>query len=80
MKSEKTALRKLFPASMAFVLLLGLIPAIAQASEILYGITFNHELITIDPTTGAGTLVGPLNPLLQPFGLAVRGSELYTFD
>ncbi|MBI1922957.1 PEP-CTERM sorting domain-containing protein [Candidatus Poribacteria bacterium] len=81
MKSGEIAFRKLFPVGIAFALLFGLIPVIAQASEILYGITFfNQELITIDPTTGAGTLVGPLDPLMKPFGLAARGSELYTYD
>src|SRR5215510_5253663 len=37
----------------------------------LYGITFSNKLITINPTTGAGTLVGNFDSSMAPYGLAV---------
>jgi len=52
---------------------------VAVADE-LYAITFNDELLSINPTTGAGTLIGSLDTNMWGFGLADRGSALYTFD
>jgi hypothetical protein len=49
-------------------------------AETLYGITFDQQLITIDTTTGAGTLVGPLDSTMNGFGLAVQSGKLYTYD
>src|SRR5581483_8338871 len=46
----------------------------------LYGITLGNQLITINTTTGVGTLVGPLNPAMAAWGIAFRGSKLYTYD
>jgi uncharacterized protein (TIGR03382 family) len=56
-----------------------------QAGEILYGITADDNLITIDPTTGQGTLVGALelggSPIaIGAVGLAVSGGNLYAYD
>jgi hypothetical protein len=54
-------------------------PTDSQAG--LYGITFfDNQLTTIDTTTGAGTLVGPLASPMSPFGLATVNNQLYTFD
>lgn len=57
----------------------------AHAGEILYGVTADDNLITIDPTTGAGTLVGAITFGGSPFaigaiGLAASGGNLYAFD
>jgi hypothetical protein len=47
----------------------------------LYATTFQapDQLLSVDPTTGAGTLIGNMSTIF-PFGLADRGTELYTFD
>lgn len=58
--------------------LLGLSAGPAQAD--LLGITFNEELIRINTTTGAGTLIGVVPTNLDAFGLGFRGSRLYTYD
>jgi hypothetical protein len=55
-------------------------PATASASAILYAVTFDEELITIDVTTGAGTLVGALDSNMDAFGLGARSGSLYAFD
>jgi hypothetical protein len=52
----------------------------AQAGDV-YGVTLlDNQLISIDTTTGAGTLIGPLSTTMTPFGLANVGGNLYTFD
>lgn len=56
------------------------IPGFALSAPVLYGITFENRLITIDATTGAGTLVGSLSSSMGAFGLATTGGRLYTFD
>jgi hypothetical protein len=55
------------------------LPGAARA-DVLYGITFSNQLITIDPTTGAGTLVGNLDTNMQAFGIAALNGNLYAFD
>ncbi len=46
-----------------------------------YGVTLvGNRLITVDTTTGAEALVGPLGAPLSPYGLASVGGNLYTFD
>jgi len=47
----------------------------------LYATTFQavDQLLSIDPGTGAGSLIGNMTTL-TPFGLSDRGTELYTFD
>jgi hypothetical protein len=57
-----------------------LIPARGQATETLYGITFDQQLITINSSTGLGNLVGNLDTAMGGFGLATRSGKLYTFD
>ena len=52
----------------------------ARAQSTLYGVTFfDNQLISIDQTTGAGTLIGPLGTS-SPFGIANRFGKLYTFS
>jgi hypothetical protein len=64
------------------IFLLGCLAVSAQsAAPQLYGITFfKNQLISIDPTTGQGTLVGNLNATLSGYGIAARYGRLYTFD
>src|SRR5438132_362293 len=60
--------------------LAALSPAPTRAASVL-GVTFlNNQLISIDTTTGNGTLVGPLGAPAAPFGLATAGNQLYTYD
>lgn len=62
-----------------FALLLGAVPS--ARSETLYGLTFfDNQLIAVETTTGAGTLIGSLGDTVSGYGLAFRGSTLYTFD
>jgi hypothetical protein len=69
-----------------FLALAGFIgPAVFQspavrADVVLYGVDFNDRLITINQTTGAGTLVGPLDSQMAAYGLGVTGSNLYAYD
>jgi len=46
----------------------------------LYAVTFDDELLSVDTTTGAGTLIGSLDSAMNAFGLADLGSQIYTFD
>lgn len=71
------ALRHYFFAMVLFELV-GIAPSISQGQTLL-GITFDDELIRIDPNTAEGTLVGVTSDMF-PFGLAKRGSQLFTFD
>jgi len=52
----------------------------ALAVEVLYAITFDDELLTINSATGAGTLVGALDTSMLGLGLGTRAGKLYTFD
>lgn len=50
-------------------------------ADYLAGITYlGNQLVRVDPTTGAGTLIGGLGANVAGFGLAQRGSALYTYD
>lgn len=54
--------------------------SIARA-ETLYGLTFfGDELIAVDSNTGSSSLIGSLGTTVSGYGLAARGSTLYTFD
>jgi hypothetical protein len=46
----------------------------------LYAITMDDELLSLDPVTGSGTLVGLLETTMSGIGLATRGEAIYTFD
>ncbi len=63
------------------VVLFGWSPGTAQA-QTLYGITMapGLQLISIDTTTGAGTLVAPLAGVTEAYGLSFRGPNLYVMD
>jgi hypothetical protein len=61
-------------------LISGLAPATTRA-DFAYGVTlFDNQLISINTTTGNGTVVGNLSTAMTPYGLATVGSNLYTFD
>jgi hypothetical protein len=67
---SRTILRRI-TASGAFLLLGGLSLLAQNTSEQLYGITFlDNQLIAIDPATGQGALVGPLNAVVSGYGIA----------
>jgi hypothetical protein len=48
--------------------------------DFLYAITMDDELLSLNPVTGAGTLIGMLDTTMYGIGLAARGEEIYTFD
>lgn len=52
----------------------------AWSAVALYGVNQNDELITINTSTGVGTLVGPLSTSMSALGLAQTGGKLYAFD
>ena len=52
----------------------------ARAGDILYGVDFSDQLLQINPTTGAGTVIGPLDSHMFAYGLGVTGGNLYTYD
>jgi hypothetical protein len=57
-----------------------MVPAVAQAQQVLYAVTFSDELLSINTSNGAGTLIGNLDSGMAAFGLGDRGTSLYTFD
>ncbi|MBA2270242.1 MAG: hypothetical protein H0W20_06555 [Chthoniobacterales bacterium] len=47
----------------------------------LFGVTtFGNQLVTIDPMTGAGTVVGSFGDTIFATGLGVRDGRLFAFD
>ncbi len=46
----------------------------------LYAITFDEELLSVNPATGAGTLIGMLDTSMNGLGLSSQGNKIYTFD
>lgn len=66
-------------------ILLGVLALLGGAGQAaradLMAVTFGNELIRIDATTGAGTLIGSIGSgLIGPIGLGFRGQDLYTYD
>lgn len=54
---------------------------VSTNNEVLFGITFfQNQLITIDTTTGQGTLVGDIGETVSGYGLAAYQNKLYTFN
>jgi hypothetical protein len=54
---------------------------------VLFGVTFHaasdptpDQLLRLDTTTGAGSVVGTLDSNMQAFGLATRDNHLYAYD
>jgi hypothetical protein len=69
--------------------LLGLSPVVlvaqagtAGAQQVLYGVTFDEELLVINPATGAGTLVGTIGDgaEVEAMGIATYNGELFVLD
>ena len=55
--------------------------ATSSRAELVYGVTLlDNQLISVDTTTGLGTLVAPLSQPINPFGLASVNNQLFTFD
>ena len=66
------------PLAMVATMLAG---SVSARAENLYGLTFfDNQLISVDTTTGAGTLIGSLGATVSGYGLSFKGSTLYTFD
>lgn len=66
--------------SCAVLVTLAIFAPLARA-QALYGVTFfDNELISINTTTGEGTLIAALSMPVSAYGLAFRGSQLYTFS
>ncbi len=77
MNTSNLVLRR---SALCLLALLATSSAVAQTSS-LYGLSFfDNQLLLINPTTGAGSLVAPLSESVAPYGLAFRGNQLYTFD
>ena len=50
-------------------------------ADLLYAVTLvGDEFLSINPSTGAGTLIGNLSSSMAAFGLSNRGTSIYTFD
>ena len=66
--------------ALALVCLLGAAGSSARAQTLVGLSFFDNELFSINTTTGAGTLLGNLGANVSGYGLAYRGSQLYTFN
>ncbi len=64
----------------ALALMLNLMSTSFVRADFLYAITFDEELLSINPATGAGTLIGMLDTSMNGLGLSSRGEAIYTFD
>ena len=78
-------MKKLFwrPALFAGVALaFSTLSGFAQSTNLqLYGVTFlGNQLITIDPTTGQGTLTGGFGANVAPYGIATYSNQVYSFS
>jgi len=62
------------------VMVLVLIIAGLSHADFLYAVTMDDELLSLDPVTGAGSLIGILDTVMSSFGLASRGEAIYSFD
>jgi len=67
-------------ASLLFSVSFLVVFCVSTSSAALIGITFDDELISIDTSTGAGTLIGNVDTLIAAIGLSTFGGKLYTFD
>ena len=63
----------------SITILILIIAGMAHA-DFLYAITMDDEFLSLDPVTGAGTLIGMLDTAMSGFGLANRREAVYTFD
>lgn len=65
----------------AVVWLGGLSTQAQSTNQQLYGITyFGNQLISVNPTTGAGLLIGPFDTAVSGYGIAVHYGNMYTFN
>ena len=62
------------------VMVLTLIIVGLARAEFLFAITMDDELLSLNPATGSGTLIGMLDTAMGGIGLSNRGLEIYTFD
>jgi len=60
--------------------MLYLVTVNSARADFLYAITLDEEFLSINPVTGAGTLIGMLEIAMDGFDLADRDSAIYTFD
>src|SRR5579872_2521092 len=51
-----------------------------RADAVLYGVTLDDNLISINTATGAGTLIGTLSPSMAALGIGATGGQLYVYD
>ena len=52
-----------------------------QAPSRLEGVSFfKNQLFSVDPTSGAGMLIGSLGGTISPYGIATYSNNMYTFD
>lgn len=66
---------------MAIFATVGSLTAAHLTGLTLFGISFaSNDLVTINPTTGAGTVVGPLGDTIFATGLGTTNGKLYAFD
>ena len=65
---------------MLLCLAVSVVPKTLQADALLYGVTLDDNLITINTATGAGTLVGALNPSMAALGIGSTGGQLFVYD
>jgi hypothetical protein len=66
-----------------FVLTVTLLTLVGEPArgDTLYGVTWNtQQFITINTTTGAGTVVGSLNAGVTPIGLGAWAGNFYIWD
>jgi hypothetical protein len=55
--------------------------ATPSPSPALFGVTYgSNQIITVDPATGSGTLVGNLGSVASAYGIASKQGTLYIFD
>ena len=67
--------------SICLVMMYGLTTPDTARADLLYAVTFaGDQLLSIDTSTGAGTLIGSLDSMMGAFGLSDRGTSLYTYD
>ena len=78
-KSEGKMMKRLI-LTICLTMMVSLItPGMAKA-DFMYAITFNNEFLSINTSTGAGTLIGYTDSTMNGFGLGDRGTNIYTFD
>lgn len=68
---------RLFIFSMAT---LSFIASALVRADHLYAVTLDEEFLSVNPATGAGTLIGILDTSMDGFGLSSLGLAVYTYD